>query len=116
GQVPFPSVPARLVRRATVLFAGAIFSGSAILTALGARPDQPGSDSVGVIEGESIAVSGPMRVEVVDDQVKTMLRSGSDVRVKSGTARIDLVRSEERRVGKESGDMREGCGREMWYE
>src|SRR5437870_2602993 len=90
-QVPLPSMPARLVRRATVLFAGAIFSGSAILTALGARPDQPGSDSVGVIEGESIAVSGPMRVEVVDDQVKTMLRSGSDVRVKSGTARIDLV-------------------------
>src|SRR2546425_5778541 len=90
-QVPLPSMPARLVRRATVLFAGAIFSGSAILTALGARPDQPGSDSVGVIEGESIAVSGPMRVEVVDDQVKTMLRSGSDVRVKSGAARIDLV-------------------------
>ena len=89
--MPLPSMPARLVRRATVLFAGAIFSGSAILTALGARPDQPGSDSVGVIEGESIAVSGPMRVEVVDDQVKTMLRSGSDVRVKSGTARIDLV-------------------------
>jgi len=32
-----------------------------------------------------------MRVETVHGQVKTMLRSGSDVRVKSGTARIDLV-------------------------
>ena len=89
--MPLPSIPARPVRRTTVLFAGAILSGSAILTAFAARPDQPGSDSVGVIEGESIAVTGPMRVEVVDGQVKTMLRSGSDVRVKSGTARIDLV-------------------------
>jgi hypothetical protein len=32
-----------------------------------------------------------MRVEVVDGQVRTMLRSGSDVQVKSGAARIDLV-------------------------
>ncbi len=90
-RVLLPSMPARSVRRATVLFAGAILSGSAILTALAARPDQPGSDSVGVIEGESIAVNGPMRVEVVGGQVKTMLRSGSDVRVNFGTARIDLV-------------------------
>jgi len=89
--VPLPFLPARSVRRATVLFASAILSGSAILTALAAWPDQPASDSVGVIEGESIAVSGPMRVEVVDGQVRTLLRSGSDVRVKSGTARIDLV-------------------------
>jgi hypothetical protein len=84
-------MPARSVRRATVLFAGAILSWFAILTALAARPDQPGSDSVGVIEGESIAVNGPMKVEVVGGHVKTMLRSGSDVRVNFGTARIDLV-------------------------
>jgi len=32
-----------------------------------------------------------MSVEVVHGQAKTILRSGSDVRVKSGTARIDLV-------------------------
>jgi hypothetical protein len=32
-----------------------------------------------------------MHVETVHGQVKTILRSGSDVRVKSGTARIDLV-------------------------
>jgi hypothetical protein len=56
-----------------------------------ARADQPPPDSVGVIEGESISVTGPMSVEVVHGQAKTLLRSGSDVRVKSGTARIDLV-------------------------
>jgi len=32
-----------------------------------------------------------MSVEVIHGQTKTLLRSGSDVRVKSGTARIDLV-------------------------
>jgi hypothetical protein len=32
-----------------------------------------------------------MSVEVVHGQVKTVLRSGSDVHVKSGTARIDLI-------------------------
>jgi hypothetical protein len=48
-------------------------------------------DAIGTIEGDAIAVSGPMSVEVVHGQVKTVLRSGSDVRVKSGTAHIDLV-------------------------
>jgi hypothetical protein len=51
----------------------------------------PPGDSIGPIEGEAIAITGPMSVEVVHGQVKTVLRSGSDVRVKSGTARIDLV-------------------------
>jgi len=51
----------------------------------------PPGDSIGVIEGEAIAITGPMSVEVVHGQVKTVLRSGSDVRVKSGKARIDLV-------------------------
>jgi len=54
-------------------------------------PDQPPYDVVGVIEGESIVVSGSMNVEVVKGQARTTLRSGSDVRVKSGQARIDLV-------------------------
>jgi hypothetical protein len=59
-------------------------------------PDNPPvnalpADAIGVIEGESIAVSGPMNVEVVHGQVQTVLRSGGDVRVKSGTAQIALI-------------------------
>jgi hypothetical protein len=53
--------------------------------------DEPSSDSVGVIDGDAITVNGPMNVEVVHGQTKTVLRSGSDIRVKSGSARIDLV-------------------------
>src|SRR5438552_17489868 len=64
---------------------------AALLAATAARPDEPPSDSVGVIDGEAIAVNGPMSVEVVHGQAKTVLRSGSDVRVNSGAARIDLV-------------------------
>lgn len=56
-----------------------------------AWPDEPLSDTIGLIDGEAIAVSGPMSVETIHGQVKTVLRSGSDVRVKSGSARIDLV-------------------------
>ncbi|HEX4545402.1 MAG TPA: hypothetical protein VH110_03495 [Candidatus Acidoferrum sp.] len=56
-----------------------------------APPDEPLSDTVGLIEGEAIAVTGPMSVETVHGLVKTVLRSGSDVHVKSGAARIDLV-------------------------
>src|SRR5258708_33189075 len=59
--------------------------------AAAARPDEPASDSVGIIDGEAISVTGPMSVEVVHGQAKSLLRSGSNVRVKSGTARIDLV-------------------------
>jgi len=56
------------------------------------RADNPPSgDSVGMIEGDSISVEGPMSIESVRGQVKTMLRSGSDVHVKSGQARIDLL-------------------------
>ena len=55
------------------------------------RSDNPADDSVGSIEGEAIALQGPMTVEVVRGQVKTVLRSGNDIRVKSGQARIDLV-------------------------
>jgi hypothetical protein len=63
----------------------------AILVAVAAASDQPAGDAVGVIEGQDIAVTGPMSVEVAGGQVKTILRSGSDVRVKSGQARISLV-------------------------
>ena len=64
---------------------------AALIAAAAARPDEPASDSVGIIDGEAISVTGPMSVEVLHGQAKTVLRSGSDVRVKSGTARIDLV-------------------------
>jgi len=57
-----------------------------------ARPDNPApGDSVGAIEGEAIAVTGPMSVENLNGSVATVLHSGSDVRVKSGTAHIKLV-------------------------
>jgi hypothetical protein len=62
-----------------------------IFVATTATADQPAGDSVGLIDGEDIAVTGPMSVEVVGGQAKTILRSGSDVRVKSGQARISLV-------------------------
>ena len=64
---------------------------TALIVAAAARPDETLSDSVGVIDGESVSVTGPMSLEVVNGQAKTLLRSGSDVRVKSGTARIDLL-------------------------
>jgi hypothetical protein len=52
--------------------------------------DNPPPDTIGPIEGEAIAVEGPMSVDVVKGQVKTILRSGSDVRVKAGQAKIEL--------------------------
>ncbi len=56
-----------------------------------ARPDEPAYDTVGAIEGEAISVQGPLNIEVVQGRTRTILRSGSDIRVKSGDARIDLV-------------------------
>ena len=53
-------------------------------------PDEPPSDAVGTIDGNSIAVQGPLKVEVVGEEVRTILHSGGDVRVKSGSARVDL--------------------------
>jgi hypothetical protein len=64
---------------------------AALIATGAAHTDQPLTDSVGVIEGESISVTGPMSAEVLQGQVRTVLHSGGDVRVKSGTARIDLV-------------------------
>lgn len=72
-----------------VALAALVFT--ALLAASASRPDEPPTDAVGVIDGESISVSGPMTVEVVKGQTKTLLRSGSDVRVRSGSARIDLM-------------------------
>jgi len=57
-----------------------------------ARADNPPPiDAVGAIEGDAISVQGPMTVDTNNGQVKTILRSGSEVLVKSGQAHIDLV-------------------------
>jgi hypothetical protein len=67
-----------------------LFSGVCALRA--SRPDDPPpADAIGPIEGDSIFVQGPMNVETANGQVKTILRSGSDVLVKAGQAHIDLV-------------------------
>jgi len=89
--VPRLSYQSHLARRAAVLVAVAALCCAAFSAARAARPDQPPFDTVGAIDGDAIAVSGSMSVEVANGQVKTILRSGSDVRVKSGRARIDLV-------------------------
>ena len=52
---------------------------------------EPQGEIIGTIEGNAIALKGPMSVQVVGNEVKTLLRSGVDVRVKSGHARIDLA-------------------------
>ena len=78
-------------RRTLALAVICTVAAGAFLTAAAARTDQPLSDTVGTIDGALIAISGPMSVEVVHGLTKTILRSGSDVRVKSGSARIDLV-------------------------
>src|SRR5437764_9735798 len=46
---------------------------------------------IGTIEGQAIAVKGPMSVQVVGNEVKTLLRSGVDIRVKLGRARTILT-------------------------
>jgi hypothetical protein len=71
----------------------AMFAAVAIaLVCLAVRADNPPpGDLVGAIDGEAISVDGPMSVEASHGQVRTNLRSGSNVHVKSGTARIDLV-------------------------
>lgn len=61
------------------------------VAALRAAADEPVKEPVGIVEGESISIQGPMSVGVVDGKVKTVLRSGGELRVKSGRATIDLV-------------------------
>jgi hypothetical protein len=78
-------------RRRIPIAAGAALFAAALVAAAEAVPDNPGDDTVGAIEGEAIALQGPMTVDVVHGQVKTILRSGNDIRVKSGQARLELV-------------------------
>ncbi|MGC1620784.1 MAG: hypothetical protein WA765_20005 [Candidatus Acidiferrum sp.] len=79
------------LRRAQLLGAVYALLCLAALVVTAGTPDQPASDAVGVIEGEDISVTGPVSMDVVGGQTKTILRSGSDVRVKSGQARLSLV-------------------------
>jgi len=60
------------------------------LAAQQAAAQEAQGEVIGTIEGQAIALKGPMSVQVVGSEVKTLLRSGADVRVKSGHARIDL--------------------------
>ena len=84
--------PRSTYRHIAPFFLVAIAALLAVFAADAARPDNPPpGDSVGTIEGEAIAVTGPMSVESVNGKIITVLRSGSDVRVKSGSARISLV-------------------------
>jgi hypothetical protein len=54
-------------------------------------PQEPQGEIIGTVEGQAIAVKGPMSVQVVGNEVKTLLRSGVDIRVKSGRAKITLT-------------------------
>src|SRR5512143_3504836 len=78
-------------RRIPLWLAAAALPCVAVLTLRAAAPDEPVKEPVGIVEGEAIAVQGPMSVSVIEGQVKTILRSGGEVRVKSGRATIDLV-------------------------
>ena len=77
--------------RSLVLWASLCGLCAGFLGRFAAGEENPSTDTVGVIEGEAISVDGPMNVEVVNGQVKTVLRIGSKVNVKSGEARIELV-------------------------
>jgi hypothetical protein len=72
-----------------IALAAALFA--ALYLAPPAHTDQPSYDTVGTVEGETISVQGPMNIEVLQGRTRTILRSGSDIRVNSGQARIDLV-------------------------
>ena len=74
-----------------ILYAGVLVWGGLAVPLLVQGDNPPLGDSVGAIEGDSISIDGPMSVDVVHGQVRTVLRSGSDVRVKAGQARIKLV-------------------------
>ncbi len=89
--MPLPSISRVPIRCVFWLALSVITNGAAVQPALAGRSDQLPWDSVGVIEGEDIVVSGSVSVEVVNGKSRTILRNGSDVRVRSGTARIDLT-------------------------
>jgi hypothetical protein len=81
----------RLLQPAFLLagLCGLFLAAAMILAA--AASDQRADDQVGVIDGDNLAINGPMSMESVAGQIKTILCSGSDVRVKGGQAKISLV-------------------------
>jgi hypothetical protein len=89
--LPFGIHGDAFVRRLVLPATGVALLCAALFIAPAARTDNPSDDTVGTIEGEAITLQGPMTVEVVHGQIKTVLRSGNDIRVKSGQARLDLV-------------------------
>jgi len=86
-----PSWRAKTQSIGKILCAGILVWGGLAVPLLVQGDNPPPGDAVGAIEGDSISIEGPMSVEVVHGQVRTVLRSGSDVRVKAGQARIKLV-------------------------
>ncbi len=88
---PQPIYLERCVRnfaRGAVLAVFLFIAGRAVAAPL---PQEPQGEVIGTIEGQAISVKGPMSVQVVGNEVKTLLRSGVDIRVKSGRARINLT-------------------------
>jgi hypothetical protein len=83
-------IAGRLALRTIVASIGMLLFSAAHVDAHPA-PQEPQGEIIGTIEGQGIAVKGPMSVQVVGNEVKTLLRSGVDVRVKMGRARINLV-------------------------
>src|SRR5438034_4351654 len=75
------------------LLIGAAFAALAPFSAIAQQTPQqePQGEIIGTIEGQAIALKGPMSVQVVGNEVKTLLRSGVDIRVKLGRARINLA-------------------------
>lgn len=97
-QIQVPDTPLmRMLRAARRFFPR--FSSLFVLAGMTAAPSfckeppaqEPQGEIIGTIEGQAIAVKGPMSVQVVGNEVKTLLRSGVDVRVKIGRARINLT-------------------------
>ena len=89
--MPLPSTPRRVTHCAVWLFVIVVTYCAANPVAHADRSDQLPWDSVGIIEGDDIVVSGSVSVDVVNGKSRTILRNGSDIRVRSGTARIDLT-------------------------
>jgi len=78
-------------RTALILLAAVLCAGAVPKPGYPRADNPPSPDTVGTIVGDSISVQGPMTVDATDGQFRTILRSGSNVQVKSGQAHIDLV-------------------------
>ena len=87
----FPGFICSFGRLATLCCVGSCLSVSTLCLRPARADNPPAPDAVGAIEGDAISVQGPMSVDTANGQIKTILRSGSDVRVKSGTAHIELI-------------------------